>query len=484
MQKTVKRNVGTNAILNIIKQSCNIVIPLITYPYVTRVLGEDSLGKFSFADSVISYFVILATLGIPTYAIREGARIRDDKSAITQFSAELFSINVFSTIIAYFLLGICIVNQHRLQREPILLFILSINILTNTISRDWINNIYEDFFYITIRYIIFQIISLVLIFVVIHGSEDYTKYTVIMMFSNSGAYLSSFFYNLRRVPIKLTYRLNLKKHFKPILLLFCSTLAIQIYVKSDITVLGFLRSDADVGIYTAASKIYTIVKALLNAVIMVAIPRLSYYLGKNDSDGYNKLLNKLRDSLFALVIPCVVGCFCLSKEIIYLIGGETYESGYLPLSILCFALGFAVLGCYYAQGVLIANRDERTFMIATIISALVNIGLNIVLIPKMGMSGAAVTTVIAEVLICLMCGINSSKYYSRQRVDGGGPIIIGCIAIIGVCYGFKMLIDNVLVRSIIAILTSVVVYFAVLLFGKNQLAIIGIQILKDRLHID
>ncbi len=481
MKQTVKSNVNSNAILNIIKQSCNIIIPLITYPYVTRTLGENALGKFSFVDSVVSYFIIFAALGVPTYAIREGARIRDDKTSLIKFSSELFSINIVTTVISYLLLLVFFLMQPRLQREPILIFILSINIITNTISRDWINNIYEDFFYITIRYIIFQLISLALIFILVHSSKDYVTYTVIMMFSNSGAYISSFIYTLKRIPVRFTIRLNLTKHLKPILLLFCSTLAIQIYVKSDITVLGYLRSDSEVGIYTAASKIYTIIKALLNAVIMVAIPRLSYYLGSNCKEKYNDLVKKLRDSLIALIIPCVVGVFCLSKEIIYLIGGKTYISGCMPLSILCFALFFSVMGCYYAQGILIANRDEKTFMIATMISAVINIVFNIIVIPFWGMNGAAVTTVIAEVLIYVICGRKSSKYYKRTKISGLISIISGCFAIIIVCVLSRILVDNILIRSMISIFISAVIYFLILVLGKNSAVLNITNVIRNKI---
>lgn len=306
--RSKQKSVEKNAFLNIIKQCCNIIFPLLSYPYVTRILGEESLGKFSFVDSIVSYFMILATLGIPTYAVREGARIRDDNDKIEQFSSEIFSINIITTLLSCFLMGGVILLQPRLQQETVLFLILGINIITYTLSRDWINNVFEDFYYITIRYIVFQIISLVLIFATVHCSEDYIKYTFIMMISNSGAYLSSIFYTMKKVRLKVTIKLNLKKHLKPILLLFCSTLAIQIYVKSDITVLGYLRTNSEVGIYTAASKVYTIIKALLNAIIMVSIPRLSYYLGKKDYDSYNSLLKGLKECLITFIIPSALYC--------------------------------------------------------------------------------------------------------------------------------------------------------------------------------
>lgn len=480
MKRTVKASVGSNAVLNIIKQSCNILFPLITYPYVTRVLGEEGLGRFSFADSIVSYLLLFSALGIPTYAIREGARLRDDKKRITDFAAEIFTINTITALLAYFLLLMLILGQDRLQRESALLWILSINILTNTIGRDWINNIYEDFLYITLRYVFFQIISLVLIFLLIHSNQDVLVYTIIMMFANSGAYLTSCLYTMKRVPLKLTFRINAREHLKPILILFCSTIAIQIYGRADIVILGYLRSNAEVGIYTIAFKIYALIKALINAVIMVTIPRLSYYL-ENDYKSYNELLQKLKDSVITLVVPSILGCLCLSKEIISLVGGKGFESGHTPLSILCIALFFATMGCYYSQGIIIINRDEKTFLIATVVSAIVNIVLNIVFIPWLGMSAAAITTVLAEMLVYTICYIKASQFHHRDQCTGLISIISGCFVIVLVCFACKYLISGIIVRVGVACVFSVVLYSLILLIGQNPLATSAYNTIKKKL---
>lgn len=480
MKQNRKVNVASNAFLNIIKQCCNIIIPLISYTYVARALGETSLGKFSFSDSVISYFTILATLGIPTYAIREGARIRDDKNEMKKFSAELFSISIVSAIFSYFILFLLIMLQPTLQRNAILLEILSINILTNVLSRDWINSIYEDFLYVTIRYILFQLISLALVILFVHSPDDLVVYTAIMMFSNSGAYISSFIYTCRRIPLQFTFKLNLKKHIKPVLFLFCSTLAIQIYVKSDITILGFLRTEAEVGVYTSASKIYTIIKALLNAIITVVIPRLSYYIGSGNTAAYQNLLEKLKNTLIAFIFPCIVGTFFLSREIIVLIGGNSYQSGSSALAILCFALFFAVMGCYYANCILIANRAEKPFFYATIVSAAANIILNIIIIPFIGMNGAAMTTVVAELIIYVICKNKAEMYVNNTHCSGIISVIVGCIGIGIICFICRQLFESMILKVVVSIIFSCLLYVAILFIGKNEIAVFAFNLVKTR----
>lgn len=475
-----KTNLTINVILNILKQCCNIVFPLITYPYAARVLGDEALGRYSFSDSIITYFMVLAALGIPTYAIREGARIREDKKRISVFASEMYTINMLALIISYTILILFIVLVPRIQRDYIFMLILSINVITNVLGRDWINSIFEDFFYITVRYVFCQIICMVLLFIFVHDPSDVYLYTIIMLLSNAGGYVLNFFYTQKYVPVRFTKHINLKRHLKPILYLFCSTIAITIYIKSDITVLGFLRSDSEVGIYTLSSRIYMIVKALLNAVITVTIPRLANYLGTGDYEGYNSLINYLRKFLYVLVLPSIVGVYFLAPNIMLLLGGENYISGYESLRILCIALFFSVFGCYYAQGILVTVRKEKYFFIATIISAIVNVVCNIIIIPFIGMNGAALTTVVAEIIVLVICRCCSKDIVKFDKNRDLLSIIIGCFGIAVVCYLVQTIKINLVLQVSLSIFGSVILYFVTLVIFKNEIMLQVVKIITKR----
>lgn len=463
MDKSIKNN----AFYNVIKQCCNIIFPLITYPYVSRVLLSDNLGKYSFSDSVITLAMTIAALGINTYGIREGARIRNDKVAITRFSAQIFTINSLSTLIVYIILGTLLLFFPRFQKDSIITVILSFNIICNTLSRDWINQIFEDYKYITIRYIAFQVIALLMTFVFVHRPDDCIKYALIMLLANSGGYLTSIFYTQKYVPLRLTRHLNCKKHIKPIMYLLGVALAIQVYVKSDIMVLGFFRSDSEVGIYTVASKVYIIIKALPNAVISVTIPRLANYYGNNDIQAYKELLEKLRGWIVVLIFPCVAGLFCLSEEMLSIIGGKDYIQGDLPLKILSITLAFAVLGCYYANCFLVVRRKDSVFFKATVVSALVNVILNIILIPYAGMCGAAITTLIAEIIVLSICLFYSRDIKNKFKKEIIIPVVLGCIGVFIVCYITKYLIEDVFLKVGVAYVVSAVVYYILNKIMKN-----------------
>lgn len=464
-------SVKMNALLNIIKQCCNILFPIITYPYVSRIVGAASLGRYSFADSIIQYALILSSLGAAGYAIREGARIRDNKMKITEFSREIFTINLISLAISTIILCFLLFASERVSRERLLISILSINVFANIFGRDWINSIYEDYLYITLRYIIFQILAMIAMFTFVRSPEDVTKYAVIVVFGNAGAQFTNIIHTCKVVPLRIKFSKDLLKHLKPILYMFCISVASVIYINSDITILGFFKSDDDVGVYYIVGKIYTIIKALLNALITVSIPRLSYYLGRQDNKKYQQLLSSLRDYLYTFIIPVTVGLFMLSRSVLTIIGGTEFEFGVQALRILSAAMLFAVFGCFYSQSILIPNRKENIFFLATIVSAMVNIGLNFIIIPFWGINGAALTTLISEVIVVIVCASNSKGLHDKFDVKGNVVIILGSSTIVVICYIVSILFSNFIISTSLSIMLSLISYFIVLLIGKNRVVL-------------
>ena len=180
------KSLKLNAILNVIRQLSSILFPLITFPYISRVLQANSYGKISFGQSIISYFSLFAALGITNYAIREGSRIRGNKKEIERFSCEIFTINIITTTISYLLFFIILLLNRRLYEYKSLLIILSFSMFFAALGVEWIYTIYEDYLYITIRSLIVQIISVILMFVFIHSPEDYLFYAGITVFAAGG----------------------------------------------------------------------------------------------------------------------------------------------------------------------------------------------------------------------------------------------------------------------------------------------------------
>ncbi|MDD3139561.1 MAG: flippase, partial [Lachnospiraceae bacterium] len=433
-----KKSLKLNAILNIIKQLCSVIFPLITIPYISRILQSENYGKYNFGNSIISYFSLIAALGVSAYAVREGARIRDNKDKFSLFSSEVFTINVLSTVFSYILLvGILLLPTELVEYRK-LIAIQSIVIFLTTLGADWINTIFEDYAYITIRYIVVQIVSVICMFIFVKKSSDYLIYALITVGANAGANIWNFFHVRTYVKLRLTKNINLNKHIIPMLMLFCNTVAVTVYVNSDTTILGFLDNDRAVGIYSISAKIYTIIKQLLNALIIVALPKLSTYLGKKKNEQYNSLINKIFNSLISYLFPVILGMFMLSYEIVFIISGKEYVQGSSVLKILSIALLFAVLACFFTNCIMLPCKQEKNFLKATVVSAIVNIGLNFLAIPLFSFNGAAITTVISECIVMLMSIKYTYKEYAvilkENTVKSTGA---GCIFIVLICLIIK-----------------------------------------------
>lgn len=464
----MKKSLKLNAVLNIIKQLCAVVFPLITIPYVSRVLKADSYGKVSFGNSIVSYFALLAALGINDYAVREGAKIREDKEKIKKFVNEIFSINVMSTISSYVLLFVLLLYSKKLYDYRTLIVIQSASILLTTIGMDWINSIYEDYLYITVRYIIFQIISLICLFIFVREPNDYVKYAVVTVLASTGGNLLNIFYIRKYVTVRFTIEFNFKRHIKPIIYLFFNAVAVTIYVNSDMTILGILKAEKEVGIYGLSTKIYTVVKQILNAIVVVTLPRLSLYLGQNNLKAYGDLVEKIFNSLMSILLPTVIGLLVLSKQAIFIVGGVEYIEGYHSLQILCIALIFAVLSGFFCCCILLPYGQEKICLIASTAGAITNVLLNLYFIKKWSYNGAAVTTMLSEGIVVLIYWLSCRKYIKfRYEKKVMGYVALGCISIVIICYVIKKIVTNIIWQIILCIVGGVIAYLGVQICGRN-----------------
>lgn len=464
-----KRSLKQNAVLNTIKTVVGIIFPIITFPYVSRVLGVEMLGVYNLSASIVSYFTLIAALGISTYGIREGSQYRDNEQKIKKFVSEIFSINMLSTFVSYVLLILSLLIIPHLQSYSIAILILSSEIVCTTLGTAWVCNIYEDYLFIAVRTLVIQVISLILTLTLVKSPRDLYKYIGIIAFANSGSNLLNLFYIRRKYcKFRLTLDIDWKRHLRPILIIFSTSVAITVYVSSDTTMLGFMTSDYDVGLYSTAVKIYSILKNVLAALLMVLIPRFSRMFVKREMEKSIVLFSKVFNILTLLMLPMTVGLFILSKDVVVLISDKTFIGAAEPLRILSIAVLFSLYAYMYTQCILIPIKKEGIVFKATVISAVVNLGLNFILIPFWGINAAAFTTMTAEAITFAISYKEARKYISLIDVKKNFiSVLIGCVGIILVCLPIQT-VGNYAVRISGSILVSIVVYFAVLMLMKNS----------------
>lgn len=463
-QKSIKRN----AVLAAAKTLLSLVAPVITFPYITRILSVDALGQYNFSSSVVSYFVLLAGLGISTYAVREGAKIRDDRKKISEFLSEIWVINIISTVITYVLLILSILFIEKLVSYRMIILIISLNMLFNLYGKQWIYTIVEDFGYITLVQSAFQIIAVCLTFIMIRKPGDVYKYAILNVISSSGAYVLYGIHAKKYVDIRLNkVKLSrLKRHVKPILIIFSTAVASNIYMNSDIVLLGWMVDDRCVGLYSVAVKIYNMVKQIILAFISVTVPRLTLYAG---NEKFRMLFTKVLNMLLLLSLPAMTGLFLLSDDIIHIFSGTQFLEAATSLRLLCVAAVFALLANLFGMSVLLPYNKEHIFLKATVISAVVNIVLNILLIPFFYQDAAAFTTALSQGIVLVIHYRHSKEYVSLGKsAKCLKCTIAGCAGITLVCAVIQRMKLPMVTETALCICVSVLVYGLVQIITKND----------------
>lgn len=474
-EKVKNKSLGKNAFLNGLRSILNIIFPIITFPYVSRVLSVGELGKYNWSNSFIAYFLLIAGLGISTYAVREGAKFRNNSGEIAKFASQVFSINVFSTIVSYICLLLCILIFPRIQSYAAYICVFSIQIIFTTLGTEWIYNIFEEYTYITIRSIAFQVLSLIMMFIFVRKQGDYLNYAGITVFSAVGSNILNYLHAKKFCTIKFTFKIDWREHLKPILIIFASSIATTIYLSLDTTLLGLINNNYVVGIYSVSTKMYNAVKQLIAAVLTVTIPRFALLWGRHRYREYRSLLLQISNVLAMIAIPAAVGVYMLAPQIVILLSSIKYIRAVSSLRLLCPALIFSIFSWIFTSCVLIPAKRESKVLIITIISAVANLVLNLILMPSLKENAAAITTSLSE-LISMTLGV----YYSRDIIKGIYNkdffknilvYILGALTIVAVCASINIMFNSNVVIVLFDIVLSSLEYALVLIASKNKFAL-------------
>ena len=463
-QKSIVKNYLYNTIWNILK----IIFPLITFPYVTRVLGPEMLGKVYFADSFLGYFIMFAMLGIPIYGLREIAKCRDNKEILSKTVNEILLINLFSMLIAVALFFISFKTINKIQTDKLLFLILLPNLILTIFSLDWFYKGIEDFKFITIRNIFFKVLSIVLLFIIVRGKSDYLKYAFLIVVAASGSFIINFL-NLRKYVIFKFKNLNLKQHLKPILIIFATTVSIGIYIKLDSVMLGFLAGDYYVGLYNASVKINRIILALVTSLGVVLIPRLSYFVKNKQINEFKKYVGKSFDFVLMLSIPCVVLMIFLSKNIILFLSGHQFHEAVLSMQIIAPIILLIGLSNILGIQILIPFNKEKFVFYSVSVGAIVNFLLNLFLIPIYQHIGAAIATIIAEIAVTITQLIFVS-HVLKIRIFRWNRLIYLFLAIILIplILFIKQIDLSLTIEMFLTGFIFMIVYFLVLYLSKDE----------------
>ena len=351
-----KRSLKLNFVMNAILTMSSLVFPLISFPYVSRVLLPNGTGKVSFATSLIAYFLMFSQLGIPTYGVRACAKVRDDRRALSKTAQELLIINLVMSAVSYAALVAGIVLIPRLQQERVLYLVVSLTIFFNAIGMEWLYKALEQYTYITVRSIIFKVIALVAMFALVHAQDDYVIYGGITIFASSASYLLNFIHARKYIDLRPVGGYNFKPHLKAVAVFFAMACASTVYTNLDTVMLGFMKDDDVVGYYNAAVRIKSILVSVVTSLGTVLLPRASYYVQQGKMTEFRAITRKALNFVWVAATPLMLYFMLFAKEGIFLLSGEAYAGAVIPMQLIMPTLLFIGLSglatgtswlCYY-----------------------------------------------------------------------------------------------------------------------------------------
>lgn len=383
-----------NYAYNLSYQLLVIVLPIITTPYVTRIFSSKDLGTYGYFNSIVTYFILLATLGVANYGTKEISGHRKD---IRKNFWGIYTLQLMATILSLTLYTLLCLFFSGMQN--MMAYILGLSLISKGMDISWLFQGLEDFRLITARNTTVKLLGVISIFLFVKTPGDLYLYVFLLTFFELLGQLSMWLPArpyIGEPQFDLSYA---KKHLKPVILLFIPQVAISLYVTLDRTMLGALSSTNDVGIYDQALKIINILLTLVTSLGSVMLPRVSSLLSNGDHKSVNKM-HELSFLIYNLVIfPIIAGLLIVNKDFVSFFLGKDFQEAYLAIAIMVFRMFFIGWTNIMGIQILIPHNKHREFMLSTTIPAVVSVGLNLLLIPPFGFVGASIVSVLTEALV-------------------------------------------------------------------------------------
>ena len=474
------KSVKANYLFNLINSASQLLFPLITFPYASRIMMADGIGQVNFFQSIISYISLFTCLGIPMYAIREVAKVRDNPEKMTRITVEILLLHAFLTLLGYMAVAVICLTVTKVQTDIPLFLLLSATIFFTAIGCEWFYQGIEDFKYVAIRGLLVKLLSVVLLFLFVKTKEDILWYGAYTVLGVLGGNIFNFI-RLRKYLHRdvIDFRaLHPLRHLKPALHVFALNVVISIYLQLNNVLLGFMKDAEAVGYFTAATKIMMITMSISSSLGAVIMPRTSNLIAEGRMDEFRILIQKSYDFVLALAMPLTVGLIFTSPSIILLLSGEGFAPAVLTSQIVASNILMVGLSGVMGIQVLYPLGKINIVILCTLIGAAVNVFFNVLLIPRYGHNGTAVAYMLAEVAVTVSMFLIGRKYIPIQFLKKqhlhyvGGGIVMG-----GVLYFISLLGLSIISTLITMICVGIMVYIIVLLWLKDSIGMVILSII-------
>lgn len=460
--------------LNLINTGTQMLFPLITFPYVCRVIEADGIGQINFFQSIISYISLFTCLGIPMYAIREIARDRSDVVQMNRTAMEILFLHSMLTLVGYAIVAILCLTVPQIQVNIPLFLILSLTIFFTAIGCEWFYQGIEDFKYITIRGLIIKTVSVVLLFIFVKSKTDLLYYGCYTVFGVLGGNIFNFF-RLRKYIHReniIFSELHIKRHIKPVLKVFSFSVVTSIYLQLNTVLLGFLKNALAVGYFAAATKVMQMLLTMSACLGSVMMPRASHLIAENKEAEFNRLIQKSYDFTLAIALPMTIGLIFCAPSLITALCGVKFEHSILPSQIIAPIILMVAISNVFGIQVLFPKGKINIVTLCCGIGAVADLILNLCLIPFFSYIGTSIAYLGAEVATTVSMYFIGRKYipiiyFKKSHLT----YALGCVVMAFALYGLSLLQLPTLTILLLQGCCGVLAYFIILCICKDEMLV-------------
>lgn len=443
------------------------LVPLMVFPYISRILGVDSIGAIDTIDNIIDYCILFSMMGMSTLGIREIAKYKNDKNRLQETFNNLFWLNVISTIVVFFFLIVTTICIPTLQQRIVLLTIGSFKLFANLFWIEWFYRGLEDFKYITIRSVIVRLLFIVSVFVFIKEKSDFTLYYILFVSIVIINAICNWTYKRNKVSLRFKH-IALKTYAKPFIILGIFAMLSAIYTKLSIPVLSFTCGDTEAGYYATATRMYQVVIALISSLISVLIPRMSVLIREGNYREISHLFELAFKLLFFISLPIIWYVEFLAPDIIMIFAGSGFEQAAIPMRIVIFQVLIIGSEQIYIMQLLIPLNKDKKVAVAGLCGVITWAILSTILVPLWHGIGTSIVWVATESVVLLI-----AIYYIKKAMGYHYPwklFFLSCIesipyAVMGGC--LLLLVDQTYFRAVLITISFII--YSIFLWHKKKI---------------
>ena len=456
MENKKQTNVKINFLYQVCYQVLILALPFITSPYISRVLGAEGLGMYSYSYSVAYYFVLVSMLGVLNYGNRVIARCRDNQIELNAEFSGIVTLHIIVSLIctmAYILYAVFI------AKERLYALMQTAYVLSGLFDITWFYYGIEKFKLTVARNTLIKIITVVLVFSFVRDTDDLWIYCVIMSASMLLSQIILWLPLRKYVHYSFPAKNEISKNMKPMLILFIPTIAISLYKYMDKIMIGLLSNKTQLGYYENAEKIVGVLTSVIGSLGTVMLPQMANLAANKIMEQFYRYIKMSMRYVMILAFSMSFGLAGIAKVFAPVFWGTAFEASGSLIQVLVITVPFVSFANVIRTQFLLPQEKDLEYMISVIAGALVNLVVNVALIPRYGAIGAAVATVFAEGTVCMIQSVAVRKdlpicSYIKDTVPFGG---LGLFMFV-IVYGIENIISNQTVCLLVQLSVGVVIY--------------------------